>query len=100
LAWLRLDEPLESCDDPAQTWLKPPWVSYLLGRGGISDSIRGGTMSKEYDDFLVQQNIDRFTRLLEAEKNTEKRATLTQLLQEERAKMNSFSQSRDAFIRG
>jgi len=43
-------------------------------------------MSKEYDDFLIQQNIDRFSRLLESEQDPKKRATLSQLLEEERAK--------------
>lgn len=57
-------------------------------------------MSKEYDDFLVQQNIDRFSRLLESEQNPKKRATLSQLLAEERAKMVGLLRPNDATIPG
>lgn len=52
-------------------------------------------MSKEYDDFLIQQNIDRFSRLLESEQDPKMRATLSQLLEEERAKMVGSSMYRD-----
>lgn len=53
-------------------------------------------MSSEYDDFLIQRNIDRFIRLLESEENAQKRATLAQLLAEERAKMASALPQTDA----
>ncbi len=46
-------------------------------------------MSSEYDEFLIQRNIDRFIRLLETEEDAQKRATLSQLLAEERAKIDS-----------
>ncbi len=53
-------------------------------------------MSNDYDDFLIQRNIDRFIRLLESEEDAQKRATLAQLLAEERAKMVSASPQPDA----
>ena len=56
-------------------------------------------MSKTHDDFLIQRNIDRFTRLLETEDDTKKRATLSQLLEEERAKQGNSPPEPDAYLR-
>ncbi len=57
-------------------------------------------MSKTHDDFLIQRNIDRFTRLLETEDDAKKRATLSQLLEEERAKQDNSPPDPDAYLRG
>lgn len=46
-------------------------------------------MSIEEQDFVVERNIERFTRLLTTEKDHEKRAMLLQLLREEQAKRNN-----------
>ena len=43
-------------------------------------------MSSDDDQFVVQRNMKRFKRLLASEKNANKRATLMQLLREEKAK--------------
>lgn len=56
-------------------------------------------MSNEDEDFVVLRNIDRFTRLLASEGNSEKRATLKILLQEERAKQGKSSPPTDAYLR-
>lgn len=53
-------------------------------------------MSNEYDDFVIQRKIDRFSRLLESEEGAQRRATLTQLLEEERAKIDGASQNSEA----
>ncbi len=53
-------------------------------------------MANENDEFLIQRNIDRFTRLLQSEEDANKRATLTQLLEEERAKQVIASPHSDA----
>ena len=43
-------------------------------------------MSNEDHDFVVQLNIERYSRLLASEKHKQKRTTLQKLLSEERAK--------------
>jgi len=43
-------------------------------------------VSNEDHDFVVQRNIERYSRLLASEKDKQKRATLQKLLSEEQAK--------------
>ena len=43
-------------------------------------------MSSDDDQFVVQRNMERFKRLLACDKDVSKRATLKQLLREEKAK--------------
>ncbi|CAN0583044.1 unnamed protein product, partial [Laminaria digitata] len=48
-------------------------------------------VSNEYRDFIFQRNMERFSQLLAIEKDQKKRATLSQLLREERAKRDKSS---------
>ena len=56
-------------------------------------------MSQEDQNFLVQRNIERFSRLLKAERDAERRSTLKQLLREEREKRDGFSSESDSYLR-